>query len=857
MQPTSQPTSEPSSQPTRRPTNRPTSQPVARPTAYPTPEPSYSQQPTQAVPRNWMAQLGTTMYSMSLGIAVLNGKTVLGGGVLPGFCLEFSNFNGAFLSGFDMPWDITIEMIGIDSTRVAFLGRNNLNSQYTVGIFDTTQQKLTLSVVSTSSQVQWSCVSVNPDNKALILVGTDSSRKLLVVQMNPDTGVFNWGYKYSLLPDSLYPSVVTSLGLYEGNAILGYAIDSSYGAKLLVLNTDYYGRINYIMEYARSDVSANRQSNFPLSMKMASDGLIVVGYTYDANNNANAFMTKIKVLQGISSIMGWSFEIKGAQSSNAALTDVFIQDDIAIMVGYSNAFNNGQTSAIFLKVSTATGQILASAGVTGPNLVCNAIAAADDGYELACQSNGKPTVLFIDGDTLATGVLMPGYQWFSDISSGLTSYPLNFVRSLTISSGTGTYLSNNPFQISFDTSLPLLSVTSSWPENLPTYRPTRAPTIKPSMFPSSQPSSQPTGLPSSRPTSAPTARPTVQPTYPSSVSKRPTRSPTLKPSAFPTIRPTPAPSYTPTDAPSASPSVTLTRSPTINPSNAPSRVPTRVPSVATTRATRAPTTGTPTVMPSAKTDNPTMQPTKDKKNNTGLYVLIGFGGGLAFLFSILMVSVYYRWLCTPCRFLADLWRRHRVGIEEGGDEQQDVGIEEGGDEQQDAFDPDVEAGNGAFSHGSRDAIHGELATGPADEAVSEENSSHLTSELDSGSDSDDSFLKSLSKPHRRYSMFASDDDSDASNFELSPLHSSEENEQQSDIENQQSRQNMRHRMFLPRDDSDASSFELSPLHSSEEGEQPDVENQRLQQSDDDFGSISSLDSDDLRDVERAHPIKKV
>jgi len=138
-------------------------------------------------------------------------------------------------------------------------------------------------------------------------------------------------------------------------------------------------------------------------------------------------------------------------------------------------------------------------------------------------------------------------------------------------------------------------------------------------------------------TPSPTKNPTKSPT------KSPTKNPTKNPSGSPTKKPTKAPSKNPTKNPSGSPTKKPTKAPSKNPTKNPSKSPSKNPTKSPTK-TRNPT-DTPTTSP---TDAPTKQKSESamtsNKVNKNLYLGIGIGGGIFFIFVVGLIIwyCYYR-----------------------------------------------------------------------------------------------------------------------------------------------------------------------------------------------------------------------
>lgn len=127
----------------------------------------------------------------------------------------------------------------------------------------------------------------------------------------------------------------------------------------------------------------------------------------------------------------------------------------------------------------------------------------------------------------------------------------------------------------------IITVSTAYPTDSPSFKPSPTPTVEPSIQPSTSPSINPSTSPSITPSALPSVHPTLSP------SVKPSVYPSVLPTAIPTLQPT---SF-PTHLPSAIPTCIPTREPSFNPSALPVLQPSKFPSL-------APVSGVPTAFPS-------------------------------------------------------------------------------------------------------------------------------------------------------------------------------------------------------------------------------------------------------------------
>ena len=622
LSPSSQPSSQPSRVPSAQPTTQPSKQPNAHPSVSPTPHPSISFAPTVSTPSNWTAQINSKSFFSGYGaykLAIVNKQTIVCGGILPGVCFKLSRINGALLSSYSMPWDITNAMTGVGDS-VAVLGQGNGKPPYTIAMFNPKSGTFPWISTTSSQYARWQAIDYDSITQQLVAVGFNDNKNAVFALVHPETGALT-AKQYSMPSANLYMNEVVIFPFHAGFCMSGYTIEADYSSSMILILVDSSGKLTAVNKLNRADMPISAQWNEISRVAVidktnpAVKDVVVVGKTQEPDATTKGFISFVH--NGMFPTIN-SFKLNMGQSSQ--FTHVIIEDNIAVVTG-SFIDTNKQEYAIFLSVDITTGMPLLVKGISSPGRShCYSIIATEYGYEASCSMNDQITVFALDSN-FDSGILPPEYaqiDLMQAINQPLESFNL-LISSVPLSTiPAATVLPNEAFTLQTHEKATWVSLEQLWPENLPTSAPSQAPTNKPTVYPTPIFTSKPTLEPSYAPIPHPTANPTMTPsTHPSATPTNPTSVPS---SSTPTLtyRPSRHPSYKPSQQPTDTPSFEPTRRPIIMPTHRPEVAPTNVP---TNKQTPVPTlkpSGKPHVTPSPtkSTERPSSQAVVPSKKPT-------------------------------------------------------------------------------------------------------------------------------------------------------------------------------------------------------------------------------------------------
>ena len=308
---------------------------------------------------------------------------------------------------------------------------------------------------------------------------------------------------------------------------------------------------------------------------------------------ANAlFMTIQYCVRYRSASTGGGRRLSAGGETQSVTRGVVLADGVLFMIVEHRVHN--VSALTVLKTSATDGSIIKQVHIVPVNATsvnCTDIASAATFLSILCYTTNAthPTSLLVLVDReLSFAVLPRGFARSEEIIFEEENVP--FKRTVLSITKSNTVVGTSDYQFSTD---------DTKPTPRPSTAPSQVPSVQPSEVPSSQPTSSPSAAPSlsARPTSQPssatptnTHKPTVAPTM------LPTTKPSVAPTARPSLRATPNPTARPTQlptvVPTAKPTITPSALPTVAPRTSPSLRPTPAPSTRpSTAVTPAPTVG--------------------------------------------------------------------------------------------------------------------------------------------------------------------------------------------------------------------------------------------------------------------------